>query len=116
MDTSMKELIRSLGSLVALALLVACDAETGVVGQWEAQQGEQVNSLVLEADSTFTMNTGGFTGTGTFALMNDSLRLSPEGALATVMPGGFSGSLRGDTLNLCSPSKVCTDFHRVEPR
>jgi hypothetical protein len=110
----MKQIFVVLAAVVILAL-AGCEARRAdVIGTWEAIQGNQVLTLDLRSDSTFVMDTGQFTGDGTYSVdAEDRIVLAPEGALATVMPGGFTGTVDRTVLNLCSPSGVCTPFERA---
>jgi peroxiredoxin len=100
---------------LTVILLVACGPrEVDLVGEWEAAQGNQAVTLVFDPDSTFTMDMGQFVGEGTFTVDAERhLVLRPDGTLASVMPGGFTGRLEGEILYLCSPSGLCTDFDKV---
>ncbi len=97
---------------LAAILLAGCDAGADIVGEWEAVLGEDATTrLTFAADSTFTMDTGQFVGEGRYSLTDDDLVLEPTGALATVVPGGFTGTVTDfTTMNVCSPSGVCTEF------
>lgn len=98
--------------LFGVVMLAACDAGGNIVGEWEAVLGEDATTLLtFAADSTFTMDTGQFVGEGRYTLTDDDVTLEPVGALATVVPGGFTGEVTDfTTMNICSPSGVCTEF------
>jgi hypothetical protein len=105
------------GSAAAAVLLAACgDSDRhGLVGEWQGHQGDQRMTIVFEADSTFVLQTGTFSGEGTFTV--DAERrvvLRPTGVLAIAVPAGYSGSVRDWTLNLCGPGGLCTDFEKME--
>ncbi len=102
-------------TLLASVYLVGCDAGGDLVGEWQAVQDEETTlTITFAADSTFTMDTGTFVGEGRYTLDEMQLALEPTGALATVVPGGFTGELVDWTkLNVCSPSGVCTEFQKV---
>jgi hypothetical protein len=92
---------------------VACDfSPRGIEGRWEAQDAERW-AIEFRSDSTFLMHTGSFTGTGTY-IVDEGHRviMDPTGDLAAVVPAGYTGIIAGDTLNVCAPSGVCTNFYR----
>lgn len=107
----MKQSVRVLG-ILGTVLLAACDMGGDIVGEWEASLNEESTmKLTFAADSTFTMDTGGFIGEGRYLLEEYDLVLQPTGALATVAPGGYTGEVTDWTkLKVCSPSGVCTEF------
>jgi len=108
--------MRNLRFVVAglVVLLAGCESQPQLIGEWHAEQDGQTMSVVFAADSTFTMHTGTFTGEGTYEQADAELALRPTGALATVVPGGFTGSLVDWTnLSLCSTSGLCTNFEKV---
>jgi hypothetical protein len=101
--------------LLLLLLLAGCGSDRAeLIGSWDAIQGNQVVTITFQSDSTFVMDTGQFSGDGTYTVEGDSLLvMQPTGPLATVMPGGFSGTIMRSELNLCSPSGICTTFERI---
>ena len=96
--------------------LMGCESDRNeVVGAWRGVQNEQTMTVTLEADSTFTMDTGSFVGEGTYTVDAErQIVLQPTGPLAVSVPAGFTGSVQDYTLNLCGPSGLCTDFEKVE--
>lgn len=96
-------------------LLASCDSgDGGIVGQWEpVDPAASEMTLSFAADSTFKMDTGQFIGEGRFSLEGGTLVLEPTGSLGIVVPAGFTGELFGNTLNLCNPGDLCTDFQKV---
>lgn len=109
----MKKSVGVLG-ILGTVLLAACDMGGDIVGEWEAALDEtSTMKLTFAADSTFTMDTGSFVGEGRYLLEDFNLVLEPTGALATVAPGGYHGEVTDwNTMNVCSPSGVCTEFRK----
>jgi hypothetical protein len=101
------------GCVALLATFAACDlSPRGVEGRWVAQDAERW-AIEFRGDSTFVMVTGSFTGTGTYDVDEERrVVLEPTGDLAAVVPAGYSGVFAGDTLNVCAPSGLCTNFYR----
>jgi hypothetical protein len=103
--------VLSIACLASFAALTACDSRKGLEGRWEAGDAERW-SIEFYDDSTFVMQTGSFQGTGRFVVDEHYVVLEPTGDLAAVVPAGYTGTFAGDTLNVCAPSGVCTNFYR----
>jgi hypothetical protein len=103
-----------LSGLMLLVTLAACDSGD-LAGEWRMVDGARDMKVTLHADSTFLMDSRGFAGEGEYSkLGSGEFVLRPTGALATVMPGGFTGTFRGRSLTLCSPAGICSEFARVQ--
>jgi len=94
--------------------LAGCNTEPLLIGEWEAVQGEQLVKLEFREDSTFVMDLGEFVGEGRYMLADQDLVMTPTGPLAASVPGGFTGTVDWNTLNVCSPGGVCSEFVRPE--
>jgi hypothetical protein len=106
--------ISKLAGVVVLLVLASCDSGNSVVGEWETIQGGQVVKLVFQEDSTFVMDLGGYGGEGRYSLDEQHLIMTPTGDLAASVPGGFTGTVDWDALEVCSPGGVCSNFEKVD--
>jgi hypothetical protein len=98
--------------VVGVGLVAGCErGPDGPEGTWSAADGEEW-IVRIEEGSTWTMVAGSMRGEGDYQRLDDgSLRLVPEGRMAEVMPSGFTATVVGDSMELCSAAG-CTSLFR----